>query len=257
VSRTVPLTVVQDGINRQRIKGGARADSLYDLLNGYVTESKTVKVRPGTTRMETLPETTKGLCYFEDELYVFSHQQETVPYGYVNVVLVNPNDQAQLIEEIHFAEPFMGFLYVVAEFANGEVFHYWLQSSGTWQASTVYLNGAIVTPTTPNGLAYRATRIGSPYPSWAPSVPRAVSDIIEPTTYNGYYYTVVDTIGANPASGLIEPTWPTEDGAQVSEDTEGEIATSPTVTEPPIDQPPEDTQDRYGPFVNPRSGGGV
>jgi hypothetical protein len=37
--RPVPVTTLRGGINRLRTKGGARADELYDLLNGYVDQA--------------------------------------------------------------------------------------------------------------------------------------------------------------------------------------------------------------------------
>jgi hypothetical protein len=43
--RDIPLTAIKGGINRTRTKGGARADTLYDLLNVYVTEDGTVQAR--------------------------------------------------------------------------------------------------------------------------------------------------------------------------------------------------------------------
>jgi hypothetical protein len=249
MARSAPLTVIKDGINRLRTKGGARADSLYDLLNGYVTESKTVKVRPGTLRVAVLPPETKGLVSFAGALHVFASQQVEVPAGYILHLLVHPDsdgDTVVALERIHFAKPFMGFLYVVAEFEDGAVYHYWLQTGGAWEANKVYRHGDIVEPTTPNGLAYQATRLSSPLPSWAPGVPRQPGDQVEPTEYNDFFYTVVDVIGANPISGDVEPDWPEEDGARIFEDTEGFTDTTPTTTEPPTtQQPTSSVQDRY------------
>lgn len=256
MARPGQLTVVKGGINRLRTKGGARADSLYDLLNGYVTESKTVKVRPGTYRTHVLDSATKGLVSFDGSFHVFASESVAVPLGYQLHVLFHPEYEPDapdpslfVLERIHFAKPFMGFLYVVAEFADENIYHYWLQTGGAWEANTVYNHGDIVEPTAPNGLAFQATRLGSALPSWAPNVPRTEGpppDMIEPTEYNGYFYTVVDTIGANPSSGETEPEWPTEEGAQIFEDTEGVTNPDVTTTEPPSTPEPTTTvRDRY------------
>lgn len=247
------LTAIDGGIVRLRTKGGASPRSLYDLLNGYVTAARTVQVRPGTIRTASLPAGTKGLTAFDGELHVFSSSVIVVPTGFVSHVLTHPEyfdgiaspgDYA--LAQIHFAEPFLGFLYVVAEFVNGDVYHFWLQSGGPWEANKIYRNGDIVEPTTPNGLAYQATRLSAPLPSWAANVPRADGDMIEPTTYNDYFYTVVDTVGANPASGATEPTWPEADGARVFEDTEGVLADGRGTTTPPTTPTPTtDIRDRY------------
>lgn len=251
--RAAPLTVIKDGINRLRTKGGARADSLYDLINAYVTEAKTVKGRPGTFREMILPSTTKGLVSFEGELHTFSAAfGVTVPSGYVVHVISHPDSDAEItidISKIHFAKPYMGFLYVVAEFVGGDIYHFWLQGGSEWAANTVYRNGAVVQPSIPNGLAYKAIRTSSPFPSWAPNVPRTDGpppEIIEPTIYNDFYYTVVETIGSNPTSGTTEPDWPEEEGARVFEDTEGVLGVEIDTTQPPATpQPDPGTSGRY------------
>lgn len=268
--RSAPLTVMKGGINRLRPKGGAQADSLYDLLNGYVTEDGTVRSRPGTLRRAQLPSAdTKGLCSFKNKLHVFSWEPvdpAAIPEGYVNHVLYHPQYNADetdksgfVLKAIHFAEPFLGYLYVVAEFEDGTVAHYWLQSGGAWEPGKIYRHGDVIEPTTPNGLAYRATRLGSSYPSWAPGVPRTEGNgssigpsIVEPTEYNDFYYECVETVGDNPVSGAVEPDWPQEDGARVFEDTEGFEDTSPTTNTPPADnRPGANIIDRYGgiPFL--------
>lgn len=248
--RPIPLTVLKGGINRLRTKGGARADTLYDLVNGRLTDAGTVKCRPGTIRTATLNSLTRGLCAFNDTFHVFCHIIVDVPAGFTLKVIVHPDATAAApiaLSRIHFAAPFLGFLYVVAEFEDGNVYHYWLSSSGTWAASTMYRNGDIVEPTTPNGLAYQAIRISSPFPSWAPNVIRADGDIVEPTVYNDFYYTVVATLGDNPHSGTTEPTWPTTSGSQVTEDSNGLLDSSVTVTQPEVDNTvPTSVSDRYG-----------
>jgi hypothetical protein len=153
------------------------------------------------------------------------------------------------LKEIHFAAPFVGFLYVVAEFTSdggtglGTVFHYWLQTSGTWKANTAYQVGQIVSPVTPNGLNYKATRLGAPNPVWAPSTLKAVSSVVEPTVPNGFKFTATAVDGLNPLTGTTEPTWPTTDGTVVIEETErtnaGTVTTAapqpaPTVPSPGI-----------------------
>jgi hypothetical protein len=250
--RDAPLTVLKGGINRLRTKGGARADSLYDLLNGYLTDDGTVHVRPGSLRVATLDSTTRGLTYFSGSRHTFAAAVVSVPTGYTLHVLVHPEQdpgEAVIpIKTIHFAEPMMGYLYVVEEFEDDSVWHYWLQGSGAWTANTVYREGDIIFPTVPNGIAYQATRSGPPNPVWTANTPRDVGDIVEPTAdnANGYYYTVVDTSGATPSSGSTEPTWPAEDGAQVVESTDITPAAADTDAIDPDSTPGSDVTDRYG-----------
>lgn len=218
MARDVNLDALKSGINRLRTKGGADPSSLFDLVNGYVTIDGSSQSRPGTQRKSVLPANTKGMMAFAGKLWVFSHAAATDPDSLVHVaVLSNPNDPDQPIFEIHFAAPFMGYPYVAAEFNNGDVFHYWLQSSGSWAASTMYQRDAIVEPTTPNGLAYKATG-GTNATAWQPSTKYAVGDVVQPTVYNGWQYTVIEADGDNPTSSATEPTWLTTEGAQIIED---------------------------------------
>lgn len=245
--RAYPLTTAKGGINRQRTKGGAARDSLYDCLNGYVTQTNSIKPRPGTTLAYRLPAGTKGLCAFQDKLHVFASVPVTSldPMVVVNVLRHPSPGVSYPLKEIHFAAPFLGFLYVAAEFLNGEVFHYWLQSATTWLANTSYSVGAIVAPTVANGFYYRAGRTGPAGVAWAPNVARAINDVVEPTVTNGYEYTVIETYGATPRSGAVEPLWPTQPGATVAEDTEGGVPSAPTTPTTPGNTVPPEVSDRY------------
>lgn len=243
--RVFPLTTSNTGMSRLRTKGGARGDTLYDLLNGWITIEGTIKPRPGTVEDITLPEGTVGLVAHKCKLYVFSHEPKVTsnPDKYVVAVLRHPSDPTVELAVIHFAATFLGFLYVAAQFADGSVWHYWLEELDPWSASTDYKIGDRVFPTTENGFAYKATRPGSPNPAWAPNVERAVNDVVEPTVYNGFKYTVVAVTGDNPASGATEPDWPEEAGAQIIEYTAGNESTS--VTAPVVDPNPDTGSGTY------------
>lgn len=193
--RTVNLTSAKGGINRLRVKGGVSTEVLFDLHNGYVTAARTCKSRPGSVVDTTLPPGTKGLCAFNGGLVVFATAPvEIADPRYSCEVIFHPTDQALGLKEIHFASPFLGYLYVVAEFEDGSVFHYWMQRGEAWKPDTVYREGAIVEPTQRNGVAYRARRIGPPNPLWAPDVEREIGDRVEPTSANGYYYEAINLL---------------------------------------------------------------
>lgn len=243
--RNESLSAVKGGITRLRDKGSPPKDWLYDLVNGYVTAARSIRNRPGTTIHTVLPPGTKGLCGFDGKLHVFAGVPvEMTDSRYVCHTLRHPTDLGRPLAEIHFSAPFMGRLYVVAEFDNGDIYHYWLEEIDEWEASTVYQFGDRVIPTVPNGYMYEATRLGSPNPVWAAGVLRTVDEVIEPTESNGYYYTVIDTTGANPASGATEPDWIAADGAIVVELTDGDPAPAPT---PAVD----DEDPGTGGYTNP------
>ena len=194
--RSVPLYNLKQGINRLRVKGGANPSSLYDLVNAWITVDGSIKPREGTIRAQTLTSSTKGLMADNGVFNVFSITQIAVPSGYVDNLLINPNDATQAIKTIWFAKPFMGFPYVVAEFANGDVFHYWLQDSGVWAPNTVYNTGTLILPlTNPTGLAYLATRVSPVNPTWQPETSIVLGTIVEPTEYTGFQYEAVAIAG--------------------------------------------------------------
>lgn len=415
--RDAPLTTIKGGINRLRTKGGARADDLYDFVNGYRLDSGRTRVRPGTSRNAKLDSNTRGLVSFGGQLNTFCHKMVYVPDGYALNLLVRPDLIENLttgtirmsalrvhsggsnvdyvgggdaevggtlgtltnpslgsavlpnydnvlavyaysqsgtyplqqivyvalddgaggpaaetaftsivftdangvertllradadvptgdagatqrawtwtlngsvifapgetydlaftgvgeedvevatpgasfaLEKIHFAEPFMGALYVAAEFEDGAIFHYWLQAGDTWAASTAYKAGDVVQPTTPNGIVYKAKRYGTAYPAWAPSVRRYsdadsgyAASVIEPTVYNDFYYTCIATAGTLPRSGTTEPTWPTEEGATVVESSDNPPDVNiPATTSQPVTTPPTWAKNRYGQWAN-------
>lgn len=261
--RTAVLNNANLGINRLRTKGGAAENSLYDLINGFVNLAGTIQSRPGTDAIVTLPANTKGMVAYNEKLYVFSHEAATPDNALVVVeVIVDPMDPSSPIKEIHFAAPYLGYLYVAAEFESGNTYHYWglgLTSvvGNPWEADTAYKVGDFVTPTVPNGFRYRARRLGDPNPLWAPDVARSVDDVVEPTVANGFKYTVIDTVGDSPKSGKVEPVWPAYDEGVVVEDVDlGPPAQTPADPTGPSDPgqtdpggsqpPPPGIRDRYG-----------
>lgn len=276
--RDAPLTTIKGGINRLRIKGGARADDLYDLYNAYRLDSGRIRVRPGTRRIAKLDSATKGLMSFGGTLCTFCHRAVYVPEGITLYILTRPDKDFPAVgeteaytvpgnqyplERIHFAEAFMGAPYVAAEFSDGSIFHYWLQAGEQWAANTEYRLGDIVYPSTPTGLVYRATRLGSANPAWAPNVLRYdgsggtgyEASIVEPTTYNGFYYVCTATTGVSPRSGTTEPDWPTEDGATVIESTDNppDVTTPTTIDSTASSTVPTSTKDRYGSWTTKRT----
>lgn len=246
MARQENLTVIKAGLNRQRTKGAALKDTLYELLNGYVTTEKTVKVRPGTLLTDTLPAGTIGLVSHDGLFQVFASSDVTgIPAGYNLNIVRAPDGEA--LSKIHFAEPFLGALYVAAEFADGDIYHYWLQPATTWEADKMYTVNAAVQPVTTNSFVYRASRLGAPYTEWAADVPRTVGDKVEPSTYNGFYFEVTAVYGANPRSGETEPDFDVEEGQIVVENVDGTPpAPLPTPPKPPLFYDRDLWYDRYG-----------
>lgn len=239
--RSQALTTVKAGIQRLREKGGASAESLFDLVNGYVTAQRTVRSRPGTAHVTTLPAGTKGLMAFAGKLVVFAIERLEVSNPLIEVeVVAHPTEPRMALVEILFAEPFLGYPYVVAEFADGSTHHYWLQRREPWAAGTVYAPGDVVEPTTPNGFAYRARAIDTESALlWAPNVARAVADEVVPTTGGRWIHEVIAVAGDSPRSGATEPTWASVEGGITIE--EADNPADPATNPPPTTAPPPST----------------
>jgi hypothetical protein len=248
--RALSFSAQRHGINRQRIKAGAKAEQLYDLVNGYVTGARTIVNREGTIRDTVLASHTRGLTAFDGLLQTFSHQFEAyTPVGYLANVLSHPTDDTATLTRIHFAQPFMGALYVVAEWNDGEVYHYWLASSGEWEADKVYFDGDVVTPTTPNGLLYKAVANNpnsAGLQTWQALTNYSLGDRVLPTTYNGYYFEVTETAGDVPISGPSEPSWNASEGAPTTEATDASGTAAANASSDSAPSVPPDIQDRYG-----------
>lgn len=216
--RATYLTAVKAGITRLRDKGGASEDALFDLLNGYVTAARTIRMRQVARIQRDLPPGTIGLTSFKGAFVVYADQVMPAGPGYSVVVLKHPSNGAATLKEIHYSLPYLGFLYVAAEFSDGSTYHYWLEEGKPWAAGTTYLPGALVSPTVPNGLAYRLIDTGGGHSPWEAYATRAVGNVVVPTSNNGFQYTVTGVSGANARSGDTEPQWPATDGATVNED---------------------------------------
>lgn len=199
-------------MTRLRDKGGANPNSLYELTNAYVTAARTMESRPGTEVAFSVPGTV-GMAVHLGKLVVFSHQPVSVPAGVTLEIVRHPTNPDLALLEIHFAAPIMGFLYVAAQFVNGQVFHYWLERIQPWTSSAVIRPGQTISPTVANGYVYTATRTEQPRQTWAPGVTRALGDRVEPTVVDGYFYEVTEVRGPSPTSGTNEPNWVDQSGA--------------------------------------------
>jgi hypothetical protein len=207
--RPETLSTVGAGMTRLRTKGGASKESLYELTNCYVAASRAPAQRPGTTWKFNFADPargksanagkTKGLVAFNGVLYTFAAGSSPIitsgSASYVIIPLQHPNGTAATLTKIHFAKPFMGFMYVVAEFSDPLIVHYWLQTPPTWKAATVYQANQQVQPSTPNGFYYKCVQIANP-PAWTALLQHYQYDFVQPSTYNGYQYEALFLSGA-------------------------------------------------------------
>lgn len=218
--RNIQIGSFDTGITRQREKGGASPQALYDLVNAYIDEAGAAQSRYGTSVEDTLPAGTVGLCVFNGRKHVFA--LAGFDPGDPNVVvdvLIHPDPAfAGTLERIYFAKPFLGFLYVVAGFSDGTVRHYWQQERDAWLPNHVYKSTDAVRPNSADtGYTYKPIATNAPA-AWQPDTTYNVGDVVQPTTENGYKYVVTEVSGDAPTSGSNEPMWTASDGALVYDD---------------------------------------
>lgn len=264
------VAIVVHGTNMQIYVNGIASGAAIPITRGApLTASRVLQVAAGTG--VTVPYAgfidevrfTKGVAR-----YTANYTPATAPF-LSSLTLTYNNSAPFPLKEIHFSAPYLGGIYVVAEFdvtdsvllaQFGSVFHYWIQSStggdnsNEWEANTDYKLGDVVIPTTPNGLTFIASRLLPANPLWQANTVETVGNIVEPTTPNGFKFTATATLGATPTTGSTEPTWPTFDGATVNENSALESDQTVTLAQPASATVAPATPSRYTGLFSPPSG---
>lgn len=243
------LTGFKRGIDRQRLRATPTDGTWYELLNCYVTASGTIRKRAGFRKLGALDATTRGLYSNNGILHAFyTGAVIAAPTGMpLQYDGIQPLDITLTLQKVWADYLFLGRQYVAAQMSDGNTYHFWLPSTGTdgsapaWQADHQYNVDAAVQPTTPNGYFYTVANNQFPQ-AWQPNTTYSVGDVIVPTVLNGWKYTLIEADGENPSSGSTEPTWPTEDGATVTEEHDDTSGT----TNPPALPPSDPGGGRYG-----------
>ena len=217
--RMFPLAEQVDGMSLLRIKSGASPKSLYLLKNAWITAKRTIQARPGVVKELTFPNGTVGVLAFGGKFHTFTNQVNlTSPDSRVVVHTIHHPIVWQLaLTKIHKAFPFLGAIYVVAEFSDGLVQHYYVREHATWTANTNMGLGSSVFPTVKNGLYYVIEQI-SALPAWQANTEVLVGYSKQPTVANNFRYEVMSATGGSPImTGNTEPSWPLVVGQQVIE----------------------------------------
>lgn len=122
------------------------------------------------------------------------------------LILRHPSNSAATLSKIHYAKPFMGYPYVIAEFSDGLINHFWLQMPPVWTANTNYDANQLVQPTVPNGFYYQCIQIANP-PAWTPLLQHQIFDFIQPTVYSGLQFFAVFLVGGSGSATTTTATF--------------------------------------------------
>lgn len=115
-------------------KGASTSDAnrLRVLKNAYTTEGRTIRKRPGTTKVTTLEAGTTGLFAGGGKLHTFYGGTSTI--NHANTLFkannVRHNTSAALaISKVHFADIFNGFMYASVEYTDASIRHHYLDGA--------------------------------------------------------------------------------------------------------------------------------
>ena len=118
------------GLDRRKSRDTAGADALYELTNAQVSAGQELEKRACAGLYETIDSGTVGLFAALAKLNVFT-TDATVSIGAPLLrlnFLPHPTNSVRTLARIHAVETFRGYLYVVAEYDDGSVFHHYLDA---------------------------------------------------------------------------------------------------------------------------------
>lgn len=135
------------------------------------------------TLIATLESGTQGLRAAGGKLNTF-YSAGSVTHAdsrFVANKIANPSIVTD-VKKIHYADVFNGYLYVAAQYNNGDIKHHYLDnpaSLSAWAATTALTAGVLRRPLTSNGFRYEVTTAGTTgatEPTWPTTVGATVTD---------------------------------------------------------------------------------
>lgn len=222
------------GIDRFRNQSPPKDGTFFDLVNCYLTPGHSIKRRPGFTKDQALAGAF-GATSYAGKIHTFYSGVDPGSNALVQThKLVCPDGSLSALSKVYYCAPLGGYLYVVAGFANGKTFHFYLDdvNLGVWTASTHLAYGNVRAPTVENGFHYQLTSKPAD-PNWSPNMNvTAGTTYVQPSVNNGYRYKATAvTLPAGITQGLtgnVEPSWPQVPGQTVVET----ITKTETITKP-------------------------
>jgi len=206
------------GLDLRKGPSTSDANRMRVLRNAQVTEGRTLRKRPGTTKVATLEAGTTGLFAGLGKLNTF--YGGNTPIVHANPLFAarnvkSPTTPALLLTEVYYGDVFNGFLYASVGYTSGEIRHHYLDVPGTFPLSTSVQLGKYFQPAAPNGFRYKVTDVSVGTTAWTAAAVKTVGAFVKPTVSNNYRYECT-TAGTTAAT---EPVWPTEAGITVTDGT--------------------------------------
>lgn len=107
------------------------ANRLRVLDNCYVTTGRTIRKRPGLVSVANLEPGTKGLRAAGGKLNTFYAAGSITHLNTMFLAnkVAHPTLPAMEVQKIHYADSFNGYLYVSAQYLNGDIRHHYLDGT--------------------------------------------------------------------------------------------------------------------------------
>lgn len=119
------------GLDLRKGASVSDANRLRVLDNCYVTTGRTIRKRPGLVSVATLETGTKGLRAAGGKLNTF-YAVGTITHlntMFLANKVAHPTLPAMEVQKIHYADSFNGYLYVSAQYLNGDIRHHYLDGT--------------------------------------------------------------------------------------------------------------------------------
>lgn len=130
--KTITFERFDYGLDLRKGASTSDANRLRVLKNAYTTEGRTIKKRPGTTKIATLEAGTTGLFAGKGKLNTFYGGTGTVTHANALFQAHNvrsPVSSVLALSKVHYADVFNGFMYASVEYTSGEIKHHYLDGA--------------------------------------------------------------------------------------------------------------------------------
>lgn len=127
---TINFNRFEVGIDLRKGPSESDANRLRDLKNAYISNGWQIQKRPGLWLVASLEPGTSGLVASNGKLHTF-YSQGTVTHAnalFQSNKVAHPS-VASDVAKVHDAFSFNGYIYAAVEYANGDVYHHYLDGT--------------------------------------------------------------------------------------------------------------------------------
>lgn len=132
MSKTISYDRWDFGLDLRKGPSTSDANRLRVLKNAYTTEGKTIRKRPGLTKIATLETGTTGLFAGNGKLNTFYGGTGTITHANSLFQAHNvrhPTTAALALSSVHYGDVFNGFVYASVQYTDGSIKHHYMDGA--------------------------------------------------------------------------------------------------------------------------------